>query len=263
MLVKNLGAAKTLWIDSIKYRLVGLQNFLMFQAVLFLNRKHLGSIKLERYGSAYGGWWVPTEIPDRLQNKTLVSAGLGFDTSFDEALLQRGWSVIGIDPLQECCEGAIKNLGKFPKIQIMNVGLSVKDGYQSFFQPKNPVHDSWSTINAQFVVDPLSKQFPVVSLKKIALNAAVVDAEFRYLKMDIEGAELALFQESKTDFLGYDFLAVEIDFLSLIPFRKFRLRIRRVWCMRRILRELNLDGWALVHVEKSNFFWGRSPKFSV
>lgn len=256
-MVKKLGATKTLWVESIKYRLVGLQNFLMFQAVLFLNRKHLGSIKLERYGSAYGGWWVSTEIPDRIQTKTLVSAGLGFDTSFDEALLQRGWSVIGIDPLEECCEFALKNLERFPKIQIMNVGLSVKDGYQSFYQPKNPIHDSWSTINAQFVVEPLSKRFPVVSLKKIATNAAVVGADYSYLKMDIEGAELALFQESLGDFFDYDFLAVEIDFLSLIPFRKFRLRIRRSWYMRKILRELNRDGWVLVHVEKTNFFWGK------
>ncbi len=259
----NFSNTSALWGESIKYRLVRLQNFLMFQAVLFLNRKQLGSIYLERFGSVYGGWWVPAEIQGRAQTKTLVSAGLGFDTSFDEALLERGWSVIGIDPLEECCEFATKNLGRFPKIQILNVGLSVKDGFQNFYQPKNPIHDSWSTINAQFVVDPLSQQFPVISLKKIARNEAVVGADFRYLKMDIEGAELALFQESKTDLLGYDFLAVEIDFLSLIPFRKFRLRIRRVWYMRRILRELKLDGWALVHVEKSNFFWGRSPKISV
>ena len=229
----------------------------MLQAVLFRNRKHLGSVNLERFGSGYGGWWVPVEIQTRLQNRTLVSAGLGFDTTFDEALLERGWSVIGIDPLEECCEVAIRNLGRFSKVQILNVGLSVKNGFQRFYQPKNPIHDSWSTINAQFVVDPLSKQFPVISLREIARNSAFVDAEFRYLKLDIEGAELALFQESMDDFLDFDFLAVEIDFLSLIPFRKFGLRTRRSWYMRKILRELNHDGWVLVHVEKTNFFWGK------
>jgi hypothetical protein len=98
----------------------------------------------------------------------------------------------------------------------------------------------------------------VVSLKElITTNKMLADAEYRYLKMDIEGAELALFQESIDAFTGYDFLAVELDFLSLIPFRELRLRIRRIQYIRRILRDLKHKGWNLVHVENSNFFWER------
>ena len=78
--------------------------------------------------------------------------------------------------------------------------------------------------------------------------------------MDIEGAELALFQESMADFAGFDFLAVELDFLSPIPFLEFRLRVRRIRYMRKILRQLNGEGWKLVHVENSNFFWEKSTQ---
>jgi FkbM family methyltransferase len=233
----------------------------MFQFVLFKNRRELGSINLERLGSAYGGWWVPIESGKALRAKVLVSAGLGFDTSFDEAMLERGWSVLGIDPLSECCDLAQARLNKFPKFQVVNVGLSVEDGYETFFQPKNPNHDSWSTINAQSVVNPLSMDFPVVSLKGlIGKHRILAEADYRYLKMDIEGAELALFQKSMADFAEFDFLAVELDFLSPIPFREFRLRVRRMRYMRKILCELNLEGWNLVHVESSNFFWEKSTQ---
>ena len=234
---------------------------LRFQLVLYKNRGELGSVKLVRHGSSYGGWWIPIEVEEDLRAKALVSAGLGFDTSFDEAMLEKGWSVLGIDPLSECCALAEERLKKFPKFQVLNVGLSVEAGFQTFFQPKNPNHDSWSTINAQSVVNPLSIDFPVVSLKGlIGRHKILADAEYRYLKMDIEGAELALFQESMADFAGFDFLAVELDFLSPIPFREFRLRFRRIRYMRKILRELRQDRWNLVHVEKSNFFWGKSGK---
>ncbi len=245
--------------ERVKHALVWLQNALMFQLVLYKNRRELGSLKLVRHGSAYGGWWIPIEVEEDLRAKALVSAGLGFDTSFDEAMLERGWSVLGIDPLSECCALAEERLNKFPKFQVLNVGLSVEEGFQTFFQPKNPNHDSWSTINAQSVVNPLSIDFPVVSLKGlIGRHKILVDAEYRYLKMDIEGAELALLQESMADFAGFDFLAVELDFLSPIPFREFRLRFLRIRYMRKILRELHQNGWNLVHVENSNFFWGKS-----
>jgi hypothetical protein len=50
----------------------------------------------------------------------------------------------------------------------------------------------------------------------------------RYFNIDIEGAELALFQQTVVDFAGFDFLAVEIDFLLRKRFRQFRLRVRTV-----------------------------------
>jgi len=241
--------------ELVKHILVWLQNKVMFQLVLYKNRGELGSSALMRFGSAYGGWWVPIEAEKGFEGRALVSAGLGFDTSFDEVMLERGWSVLGLDPLSECCTLAKKKLNRFSKFQVLNVGLSVADGHQTFFQPKNLIHDSWSTINAQAVVNPVSINFPVVSLKQlIATNKMLSDAEYRYLKMDIEGAELALFQESIDAFEGYDFLGVELDFLSLIPFRELRLRVRRIRYMRRILHDLKHNGWNLVHVENSNFF---------
>jgi hypothetical protein len=73
--------------------------------------------------------------------------------------------------------------------------------------------------------------------------------------MDIEGAELALLQESLKELKDFNFLAIELDFLALIPFRQISLRLRRVKDMRKILRKLKHSRWDLIHVENSNFFW--------
>ena len=248
-------------LNNTKHALVYLQNKLMFQLVLFKNKQRLRSVPLVRLGSAYGGWWVPIEAEKKIATKVLVSAGLGFDTSFDEAMLERGWSVLGIDPLSECCALAREKLIKYPQFQVLNVGLAVEDGYQTFYQPKNQSHDSWSTINAQAVVNPVTRDFPVVSLKGLIGDyRTLANSQYRYLKMDIEGAELALFQRSMADLAKFDFLAVELDFLALIPFWEFRLRVRRTNKMRRILLELNREGFDLVHVESSNFFWSKTTR---
>ena len=243
-------------LEKLKHSLVELQNLLMFRVLLWKNRKDLCQVGLTRLGSQYGGWWIPIEAEYNYKNRTLVSAGLGFDTSFDELMLRRGWSVLGIDPLTECCEIAKKRLESFPQLEILNCGLSVNDGFQTFFQPKNPNHDSWSTINAQEIVHPISKSFPVISLRSILRDYKIAQqADYRYLKMDIEGAELALLEDSLKEISEFNFLAVELDFLALIPFRRLCLRINRVRKMRLILRELKQSGWKLVHVENSNFFW--------
>lgn len=258
-MIKGYIGTKRFCFEKIKHWLVAYQNSLMFRVLLWRYREGLNKIRLIRLGSLYGGWWIPVDAEINNENRVLVSAGLGFDTSFDEAMLERGWSVLGIDPLSVCCEFAKKELARFSNFRILNSGLSVEDGFQRFFQPKNPSHDSWSTINAQAVELPLSKNFPVVSLRSVIENYEIVQAaQYKYLKMDIEGAELALLQESLKDIREFDFLAVELDFLALIPFRHLKLRLHRLKIMREILCKLKNDGWHLVHVENSNFFWEAS-----
>lgn len=74
--------------NSIKHTLVQIQNKLMFRIVLFKLSDGIGIISLERFGTAYGGWWVPKVASHTSASKLLVSAGLGFDTSFDEPYLR-------------------------------------------------------------------------------------------------------------------------------------------------------------------------------
>jgi FkbM family methyltransferase len=234
----------------------------MFKFVLFKLDKHVGSIQIERFGTSYGGWWVPKFASELSVKKLLVSAGLGFDTSFDEALLARGWHAIGIDPLKESCDRANSRFQGFKKFEILNCGLSVSDGHEVFYQPKNLHHDSWSTINVQSVENPQTISFPVVSMNTLRSQFfSEFDYPIRFLKMDIEGAELALFQDAIQEFDAYNILGVELDFLALIPFRKILLRITRILLARKILSRLSSRGWTLIHVENANFFWIKLSDF--
>lgn len=104
----------------------------------------------------------------------------------------------------------------------------------------------------------MTLKFPVISLKTLSsMFVTEFDSDIRYLKMDIEGAELALFQNSIEDFALFNILGIEMDFLALTPFRKIFLRVRRIRAARKILLELESKGWTLVHVENANFFWVR------
>ena len=53
----------------------------------------------------------------------------------------------------------------------------------------------------------------------------------------------------------FDFIAIEIDFLSLIPFLNFGQRIRMIKEARDALRNFHSSGYQLVECENFNFFW--------
>jgi len=213
---------------------------------------------LERIGTSYGGWWAPILEANSKQKKFLLSAGLGFDTSFDVGMSERGYFVVGLDPLPECCEAARKSLIQSNNVLIINKGLAVFEGQQNFYEPKNPEHDSWSTINVQEVPGSMSRIFDVTSI--LRLHQDITDfagADYRYLKMDIEGAELEILEESLAELCVFDFIGIEMDFLSLIPFINLRKRVKRIVKARKILKNLQLAGYELIKLDNFNFFWSK------
>ncbi len=241
------------------HKLVALQNFLTVKMVLVGYRKHVNSLSLVRLGTSYGGWFVPKKILKAKQNSVLVSAGLGHDTSFDLEMIKNGWYLIGLDPLHECCDLANRDLALYGDFEILNFGLASWSGYQKFYAPKVSGHDSYSTINVQQVSNPVSVSFPVISLEDLfESNTRLNEAHFKILKMDIEGAELDLLKSSLEYVNRFDFLAVEMDFLSLTPFLSMVTRLKRIREARKILAALERDSvWRLVGTENFNFFWSK------
>ena len=73
--------------------------------------------------------------------------------------------------------------------------------------------------------------------------------------MDIEGAELEVMKTIAIFAHKFDFIAIEIDFLSLIPFLKYSHRIRMIKSARSLLRDFQASGYQLVKCENFNFFW--------
>jgi FkbM family methyltransferase len=214
---------------------------------------------LERIGTSYGGWWAPILDSGSKHKKFLLSAGLGFDTTFDKGMAERGFFVLGLDPLIECCDEAQKALGDHKNMLILNKGLATFEGHQTFYEPRNPNHDSWSTINVQEVSGSVSRVFEVISISSLLRDIPeFVGADYRYLKMDIEGAELDILEKTHTDLEVFDFVGIEMDFLSLIPFANLRTRYQRIIKARAILKSFQSAGFDLIKLDNFNFFWSKS-----
>ena len=237
--------------------LVYLQNVIV-QQLCFISFRKLGDTKkLVRIGTNYGGWWIPESFLIHSERKCVViSAGIGHDVSFDEGLLKAGFHCIAMDPLKECIEFARDKLAKYPNLILENIGISSHTGIEKFFPPANSSHDSWSLSNIQNVIYDSGKDFAVISLSDLLVkHKELIDSAVLVLKMDIEGAEKFVIPTICDLDFTLDYLAIEMDFLSLIPFVQMRRRVSEIFFTRSLLLCLQKKGYKLVKTENFNFFW--------
>jgi hypothetical protein len=240
------------------HKMVHFQNLCTIKAVIFGHVINPTEIALERLGTQYGGWWVPLDLNSTSSNKVLVSAGLGFDTTFDQEMLDRGFFIIGLDPSQESCQYALQELKRDSRVRVINRGLSTFVGQQVFYEPTLSNHFSWSTIRLNDRENEPGKYFEVINLDWLYSEyPEMINAEFRYLKMDIEGSELEILENPTEALLSFHFLGIEMDFLSLLPFTSFRERIQRILRARKILKYLKGLNFQLIKTENFNFFWAK------
>ena len=244
-------------IRGVVHLLVRIQNLFVISIVTFGFRRNLTSSKLVRLGTFYGGWWIPEEYLTTPKNDlVVVSAGLGYDISFDQAIVDSGHQVIGLDPLVQCVElanQAIKNPELFKTI---NAGLWVEDGNQTFFAPRVPGSDAWSATNSQNTNADDVVEFSVVSMKTLFLQyPQIKQSKYSYLKMDIEGAEGPVLESLDFNSLPFTLIGVEMDFLSLISLKALLTRVRMIRRARLIMMNLESSGYEFIYNENFNFFW--------
>jgi FkbM family methyltransferase len=237
--------------------LVRIQNFLIskYFRLTFGNRSR--NSNLVRLGTTYGGWWVPKNMVEmKSTNWAVISVGLGHDVTFDKEILKCGISVIGLDPLDDCIQYAKNEIGSNEKFFAIKKGLWTHSGEIIFYPPKNSSHDSWSIANSQSTETSDSKIFEVTSLSDIeeAYETILHDKKI-YLKMDIEGSEMEIIDYIVEKKKRYDFLAIEMDYLSLIPFFSISRRFKAIKKAKSQLKSLSTIGYQLTHVENFNFFW--------
>lgn len=245
-------------ISNWKTSLVSIVNVLTIKLVRFGYFNNSNS-NLVRLGTDYGGWYIPENILENTKSRVLLSLGAGFDVSFDLKLCEAGFTVIVVDPLSDCIEHARSELSSFKSCFYENVAVSNFRGTETFFAPKNPDHDSWSSTNLQRTSEVLSKQFPVRTLGDLfTAYDKQMSGAFVYLKMDIEGAEIKVIPQIIKLTKPVDFLGIEMDFLSLIPFSQMHKRVKSIFQAREYLRNLKISGLNLVLTDNYNFFWERA-----
>lgn len=245
------------FVENFKQNLVRKQNILICKLLVKRFQSPLIDVSLIRLGSSYGGWWVP-EFPIESQpsGRVLVSAGLGGDVSFDKEMLSRGFMCIGLDPLEEAVHYSKTELAEFTNFFPVNAGLSDFHGQEFFFAPEVKGHDSWSVNNMHGTDSSRARSFDVLDLSNLEkIFPALQNAPFRILKMDIEGGEIPVLKQIILSKIEFDFLAVELDFLSLIPFLSVSRRIRHLLIVWKLMTGLERNGYSLCRTENFNFCW--------
>ena len=150
------------------------------------------NVPLERLGSSYGGWVIPSDLVDR--ESIVYSGGVGEDVSFDLALIARtGCTVWAFDPTPRSIEFA-RHIGE-PRFHFLPFGLWSSDCTQRFYAGPEAGHVSHSAVAR---VDDR----PFFEAECLSLTTAMRDLgheRIDLLKLDIEGAELEVLASLETE----------------------------------------------------------------
>jgi FkbM family methyltransferase len=160
---------------------------------------------LVRLGSPYGGWWVPTSV--LTPGAVAYCAGAGDDVTFDLALLEHGVRVTTFDPTPRSV-AYVNSLGiEDARFRFVPVGWWNDDAEIDVYAPRNPAHVSYSALDLQATGQSIT--VPVRRVTTLARKLG--DTTLDLIKMDIEGAEMAVIPDILSNGPLPRVLCVEFD----------------------------------------------------
>lgn len=189
---------------------------------------------MERLGTNYGGWYVPTNM-NLNENSIVYSGGVGEDMSFD-LLLQCKYNcnIVLIDPtskaikhfdevkqyynskqhftggIQKDYYSCIQSLSpNFDKLKYVNIGLWNKKEDLKFYKQSNDNYVSQSLVENMF--GQKYDIVPVDSIKNIMEQQCHTQIDL--LKLDIEGAEIESVNQMLNDKIYPTYVLIEFDLL--------------------------------------------------
>ena len=190
---------------------------------------------LEKIGSDYGGWIVPTAVIH--EDWICYSGGVGEDISFDDGLIERfGCSVYAFDPTPRAIAFVRERTRSEPLFHFLAVGLWSEDTTLKFYAPKDPAHVSHSVVNLQRTAEYF--EAPCRSLP--TLMRELGHDHIDLLKIDIEGAEHRVVRSMLESGIHPLVLCLEID------------QPVRPWTFWMTVRRIKSAGYALVAVDHWN-----------
>jgi FkbM family methyltransferase len=206
-------------------------------------------IQLTHVGSHYGGYWIPsTLLLPSSKDGLLLSAGLGFDVSFDLALLKIGFRVVALDPLPQAAQFAESSFAGQDAV-VLVAGLWTRDGNHTFFAPRIPEHDSWSLTDLQETGYSNSQEFTTVSLESLAQDHPQLRGPGPcVLKMNIEGAENNVLAQLCESTICFDVLVVHLEAISQTRLRSPVRFLKEVLKAHQTLGRMQARGYQIVRV---------------
>jgi len=198
---------------------------------------------LEKIGSNYGGWVIPTQLIN--SNSICYCIGCGEDISFDLGLIKTfNCDVYAYDPTPKSIEYVKKKVANYPKFHFFELGLWNKDDTLRFYTPEDKEHISHSLVNLQETKNYFDVE--VRSLKSLMSDNNHTDLDL--IKIDIEGAEYIVLESILDDKFYPRVLCVEYHNLS----NNF------ISLLRKSIKNILNNGYALVHVDnKVNYTFVR------
>jgi FkbM family methyltransferase len=196
--------------------------------------------RVVRLGSPYGGWTF-LDLP-ALQGATLISAGLGEDASFDVEWIERYQGrILLVDPTpraiahfheiqRRCGKAAESSYTANGRQSVMAYDLThvhdsnllllpkalwVREEKLKFFAPPDASHVSHSLTNYQnnYVQDTPFIEVTSTTIRRVMDDFALPQLEL--IKLDVEGAEIAIITDMLEAGIFPRQLLVEFDELSL------------------------------------------------
>lgn len=177
---------------------------------------------LERIGSPYGGWTIPTHLLG--DSSICYCAGVGEDISFDMGLIERfNCEVYAFDPTPRAKLHVQRHAQQEKRFHFVDLGLWDRDEAAKFYAPTNPDHVSHSILNLQKTDTYFTSECNRLStiMKKYG------HSKLALLKLDIEGAEYRVIDSVIEDELNIDIICVEYDEAYNNLDRNFRKRIKQ------------------------------------
>ena len=196
---------------------------------------------LEKIGSGYGGWIVPTSLISA--DWICYCGGVGEDITFDLGLIARfGCEVFAFDPTPRAVAHVAAEASAERHFHLTPVGLWSEDTTLRFFAPRDPAHVSHSVVNLQRT--DAFFEAPVRSLA--SLMSDLGHDHIDLLKIDIEGAEHRVVRSMLAAGIRPTLLCLEID------------QPVRPWTFWRTVRRIRGAGYDLVAVDHWNLTFLRA-----
>ncbi len=177
-----------------------------FNADRVTGLKIQNTANLERIGSSYGGWLVPTHLLG--EHSICYCAGVGEDITFDLGLIARfNCEVYAFDPTPRAKLHVQRHAQKEKRFHFIDLGLWDRDEAAKFYAPTNPDHVSHSILNLQKTNTFFTSECNRLS----TIMQTNGHSQLALLKLDIEGAEYRVIDSVIEDKLDIDIICVEYD----------------------------------------------------
>lgn len=151
-----------------------------------------------RFGTYYGGWWVPRVAPEE---GAAFCVGAGLDVSFDRELKRLGYRVYTVDPTPASVEYVAAEAAD---LTLIPLGVWTETGELEFAQD-GEWSDSWA-IGSNGAA---TRVLPVTTVRDLLSSTGETDVAI--LKLDIEGAEHAVLRSIIRDQIRPACICVEFD----------------------------------------------------